>query len=84
MVLGNLNKIISQIELNEWTLDCLEVKLFYIVNRIEKNEFLHNDNLLEQIKLNCQIQKCKTKLHKLNSDFKINFQLLKEAKNETV
>lgn len=84
MVLADLNKIVSEIELNEWTLDCLEVKLFYIVNRIEKSEFLHNENLLEQIKLNCQIQKCKTKLQKLNSDFKINFELLKESKNETV
>jgi hypothetical protein len=77
MILEEVEKLIKQISLNERILDILQVKIFYLSNKRENTEVEENENKLTIIKILHQIELHKAKLHFLNSEFKLNFEMLK-------
>jgi hypothetical protein len=70
--------LIEKISFNEYILDCLNVRLFYLQNKNEPSEFLDNENKMEVLKITYQIEKIKRKLAQLNSEFIIQFEIDKQ------
>jgi hypothetical protein len=84
MVLEEVEQFIKKIRLYEHVLDVMRVKLFYLQNKREKTECKDNENRLEIIKVSHQIELQKSKLHFLNSEFNLRFEMMKTEKNGNV
>lgn len=78
MVLTEVERLQKKIALYEHSLDCLNVKLYYLQNSISKTEYDSNENRLNVIKVSHQIELQKGKLHYLYSEFNLAFQMLSE------
>ncbi len=78
MVINEINNIRKQIQLHEHILDCLQVKLFYLNNKIFDSDFAENDNKLDIIKTSHRVEIEKSILRGLHTDFKLKFELAKD------
>lgn len=81
MVLIEVNNLLKDIEYLERLLDCFNVKLLYLNNKNFKCEYDENENRIEIIRTKREILIAKSKLQKLNTEFVLNFELLKELEN---
>lgn len=78
MVINEINNIRKQIKLHEHILDCLQVKLFYLNNKMFDSDFAENENKLDIIKTSHRVEIEKSILRSLHTDFKLKFELAKD------
>ena len=77
MVINEINTIRKQIQLHENILDCLQVKLFYLNNKMCKSDFLQNENKFDTVKISHRVEIEKSILRELHTDFKLKFEIAK-------
>ena len=77
MVINEINNIRRQIQLHEHILDCLQVKLFYLNNKMFESDFAENENKLDVIKTRHRVEIEKSRLRDLHTDFKLKLELAK-------